>query len=100
MSGGFTAGPWHRNIKPARRYPVVFAGRNTHVAIICTEGLTDAEIEANCNLITAAPSMFGSLAPEALEGTADEIEATHPHRAGVLRMIARDQRAAIKKVED
>ena len=34
-------GAWCRNIKPARKYPVVFAGRCEHVAIVSTSGLTD-----------------------------------------------------------
>lgn len=56
-----TSGGWNRNIKPAKKYPVVFAGRNKHVAIVCTQGLPDTEIEANCNLITAAPDMLAAL---------------------------------------
>lgn len=27
-----TPGPWHRNIPPASKYPIVFSGRNAHVA--------------------------------------------------------------------
>ena len=56
-----TPGPWHRNIKPARKYGVIFAGRNTHVARLAVEGLADDEIEANCDLITAAPEMLDTL---------------------------------------
>lgn len=56
-----TPGPWHRNIKPARKYGVIFAGRNTHVARLAVEGLADDEIEANCDLITAAPKMLETL---------------------------------------
>lgn len=57
-----TPGPWSRNIKPARKYNIVFAGRNTHVAAIQTpHGMTDDEVEANCNLVTAAPDMFAAL---------------------------------------
>lgn len=56
-----TPGPWHRNIKPARRYGVIFAGRNTHICTLSVHGLTDEEIEANCNLITAAPDMLAML---------------------------------------
>jgi len=50
-----TPRPWHRNIKPARKYPTIYAGRNTHVTYLATSGLTDDEIEGNCNLIAAAP---------------------------------------------
>lgn len=57
----YTPGPWHRNIKPARKYCTIFAGRNTHVANLCTSGLTDEEIEANCDLIAAAPDLLKGL---------------------------------------
>lgn len=56
-----TPGPWHRNIKPARHYSTIFAGRCTHVARLATDGLTDGEIEANCNLIAAAPELLAAL---------------------------------------
>ncbi len=56
-----TPGPWHRNIKPARKYVTIFAGRNTHICHLSTDGLTDTEIEANCNLITAAPELLTAL---------------------------------------
>lgn len=56
-----TPGPWHRNIKPARKYNGIFAGRNTHVVRLAVEGLTDDEIEANCYLVTAAPEMLAAL---------------------------------------
>ena len=50
-----TPGPWHRNIKPATKYSVIYAGRNTHVARVVADGLSEQEIEGNCALITAAP---------------------------------------------
>lgn len=58
-----TAGPWHRNIPPASHYPVIFAGRNTHIAAVLGgarhgKALSEEEIEANCDLITAAPQML------------------------------------------
>ena len=56
-----TPGPWNRNIKPASRYPTVFAGRNTHVAMVVARGLPEEEIEANCNLIAAAPDLLAAL---------------------------------------
>ena len=68
-----TTGPWHRNIKPASKYPTIFAGRNTHVAQVVTQGLEPEEIEANCNLITAAPDML-----EALEHAQGFFEALGP----------------------
>lgn len=65
-----TPGPWHRNIKPASKYPVVWAGRNTHVAMVVRgapprsgsgETMPDAEMEANIDLIAAAPEMYEAL---------------------------------------
>ena len=53
-----TPGPWGRNIKPARKYRVVYAGRNTHVASVEVQALTDEEIESNCDLIAAAPDLL------------------------------------------
>jgi hypothetical protein len=61
MSATHTPGPWHRNIKPASRYPTVFAGRNTHVCVVTTRGLPDDEIEANIQLIAAAPDLLAAL---------------------------------------
>jgi hypothetical protein len=40
---------------------VVFAGRNTHIAVINTKGLADIEAEANCDLIAAAPDLLEAL---------------------------------------
>ena len=54
-----TQGEWHRNIPPASRYPTIFAGRNTHVArVIVSPGMTPEEIEANADLLTAAPDLL------------------------------------------
>lgn len=61
MGTKHTPGPWHRNIPPASKYPVIFAGRNTHVTAVKTDGLSAAEIEANCNLIAAAPELLEAL---------------------------------------
>lgn len=52
---------WHRNIKPASKYPIIFEGRNTHVAQVLTQGLSEEEIERNCNLIAAAPELLEML---------------------------------------
>ena len=59
--GLHTPGPWHRNIKPASKYPVIFAGRNMHVAVVDTHLETEDEIESNCNLIAAAPELLDAL---------------------------------------
>lgn len=78
--GAHTAGPWHRDIKPAAKYPVVFAGRNTHIATVATRGgLTDAEIEANCDLIAAAPETAAER---------DRLEALNAELVEALRFYA------------
>jgi hypothetical protein len=56
-----TGQTWHRNIKPASKYPIIFADRNTHVAQAVTRGLSEAEIEANTDLIAAAPELLAAL---------------------------------------
>ena len=74
---------WHRNIPPASRYPTIWADRNTHVAQVIARGLTAEEIEANCNLIAAAPEM--------LEALRSYVELGHSDTA------VREARAAIAK---
>lgn len=98
-----TAGPWHRNIKPARKYAVIFAGRNTHVATLCTAGLTDAEIEGNCDLITSAPKLCEQVQTlrEALanlieQATLFELETLYTIRPTYRRFVA----DAIKALEE
>lgn len=61
MKPQHTKGEWARNIKPASKYSTIYAGRNTHVAYLATQGLADEEIEANCNLIAAAPKLLEAL---------------------------------------
>ena len=61
MNTKHTPGPWHRNIKPASHYPTIFAGRNTHVAVVQTRGLPEPEQEANTYLIAAAPDLLAAL---------------------------------------
>lgn len=77
MEKHYTKGGWHRNVPPATKFPTIFAGRNTHVArVVVDGGLTPEEIEANCNLIAAAPRLLEALI--ALESAArtGEIDAT------------------------
>ena len=57
----FTPRPWHRNIKPASKYPVVYAGRNTHVASVIPDGHDEETVEANIRLISAAPDLLAAL---------------------------------------
>lgn len=82
-----TPGPWSRNIPPASKYPVVFAGRNTHVASVCAQK-DPAVQEANLRLILRAPELLdllktarphldpagGSRLPRTIDGLIAEIE--------------------------
>lgn len=61
MKTKHTPGPWGRNIKPAKKYGTIYAGRNTHICHLSVGGLTDEEIEGNCDLITAAPDLLLAL---------------------------------------
>ena len=54
-----TAGPWHRNIRANGHYPVVFSGRNNHVAT-ASQQANPAETEANIDLIAAAPDLLAA----------------------------------------
>lgn len=69
--GNHTKGPWHRNVPPATKYTTIFAGRNTHIARVVTDGgLTPEEVEANCELIAAAPELLNALRARSLTRTA------------------------------
>lgn len=83
-----TPGPWNRNIKPARKYNTIYAGRNTHVAHLATSDLSDEEIESNCALITTAPELL-----EALRALTDKAESM----LGDHKSVIIDARAAIDK---
>lgn len=61
MTTKYTPGPWHRNVPPASKYPTIFSGRNTHVCILDTRSKTAEELEANADLIAAAPSLLEAL---------------------------------------
>lgn len=52
-----TLGPWHRNIRSNGKYPVVFAGRCQHVAVI-DQQVDSRETEANIDLIATAPELL------------------------------------------
>jgi len=57
-----TPGPWHRNIRANGKYPVIFVGRNQHVAVATGhETISPDEIEANIDLIAAAPELLAAL---------------------------------------
>lgn len=61
MSAKHTLGPWHRNIKPVTKYPVIFAGRNVHIAKVLDAGIGLSEAEANADLLAAAPDLLAEL---------------------------------------
>lgn len=84
-----TPGPWHRNIRANGHYPVVFAGRNQHVAT-ATQQTDPAETEANIDLIATAP--------ELLQALRELIEAATHHQADAAAALAQ-ARAAVAKAE-
>lgn len=50
MSTQHSQGRLHRNIPPITKYPTLFAGRNTHVAVVVTRGgISAEEAEANAD---------------------------------------------------
>ena len=78
-----TPGPWHRNIKPATKYPILFAGRNTHVLRIETSGLDPETVEANLCLAMAAPDLLEAL--EYLASREDCVAPLYEHERMKLR---------------
>ena len=54
MNAKRTPGMLSRNIAPINRYPVLFAGRNTHVAQVVTNAQRIDEAEANADFIVLA----------------------------------------------
>lgn len=86
-----TPGPWHRNIKPASKYNTIFAGRNTHVARLVIDQLAEGEVEANCNLIAAAPSLL-ALCVEMRDWLKPELE-REPNRTFFWKLVDAIKRA-------
>jgi len=90
-----TPGPWSRNIKPATKYPTVYAGRNTHVAYLSVSGLPPETVEANICLIAAAPELL-----EALHDINILMDALNISNIGLIAASAHQiVRAAIAKAE-
>jgi hypothetical protein len=58
---GHTPGGFGRNIPPASKYPTIFAGRNTHVCVVASQGLPASEIEANANLFASADKLLAEV---------------------------------------
>ena len=92
-----TPGPWHveHDDQFGRSYVC-------HPETVCT-ATTVCEIEtprrqADARLIAAAPELLAALDPDMLEAIADEIDCfEHSARSASLRVLAREQRAAIAK---
>jgi hypothetical protein len=61
MEAKHTKAPWRRNIRANGKYPVIFAGRNQHVATASRQA-DPAEVEANIDLIAAAPELLEACA--------------------------------------
>ena len=90
-----TPGPWGRNIRANGKYPVVFAGRNQHVAIV-SQQKNGAETEANIDLIAAAPDLLDALrAIVEVAGPQFGLDDT----PGTINAISRLARAAIARAE-
>ena len=69
-----TPGPWHRNIRAGGKYPIIFSGRNKHVAQACQQR-DPAETESNIDLIAAAPDLLA-----ALELVCQQLRAEEPYQ--------------------
>ena len=95
----YTPGPWNRNIPPASKYTTIYAGRNTHIARVVTDGLSENEIEGNANLIATAPDMLSAL--ETLLPVAQAFEKQASKGSGGRRAgsVFEKARAAIAKAK-
>lgn len=96
MTAKHTPGPWHRNIRPATKYPVVWSGRNKHVLAVKTIGLTEEEIEANINLAVSAPDLLAALQAEE-EWRAREADGAIDPEWDYESMVGAKRRAAIAR---
>jgi hypothetical protein len=99
-----TKGPWGRNIPPASKYPIIFGGptgNHSHVAQVLSRGLPPSEVEANADLIAAAPDLLAALrwivefCDEHLEWT--EIELCNGRSDSAEAIWLEDARTAISK---
>lgn len=61
-SGQHTPTPWHRNIRADGRHPIIWAGRNTHIAqVLGHKELPAHEIEANIDYIVNCVNNYDAL---------------------------------------
>ena len=79
-----TPGPWHRNIRANGHYPVVFAGRNTHVCT-ASQQTDPAETEANIDLLSAAPELLAACRAALLRDDVADSELGDLLRAAVAK---------------
>lgn len=71
MKTQHTPGPWARNISPAWKYPIYDENNHNKIAYIIRDAcITEAEQEANLNLIATAPELL-----ECLQETLSELQA-------------------------
>jgi hypothetical protein len=92
-----TPGPWHRNIRASGKYPTVFAGRNTHVAV-ATQMPNPEETECNISLIAAAPDLLAAL--QSFVALCPSAEGLGGHASiGAFLNLAHRARAAINKAK-
>jgi hypothetical protein len=70
-----TPGPWQRNIRASGKYPVIYAGRNTHILTVCQQS-NPQETEANIDLACAAPELLEAL-KWALDQINDDLDPDH-----------------------
>lgn len=62
MKTQHTPGPWARNISPAWKYPIYEEKNHNKIAYIIKDAcISEAEQEANLNLIVAAPELLETL---------------------------------------
>lgn len=83
-----TLGRWDRNIAPASRYPIIYAGRNTHVVEIITRSITPAQAEANASLVPKAVNAIPALLAERAADKA-EIERLRAENAKLANILGR-----------
>jgi len=80
-----TKGRLGRNIPPISHYPTLYAGRNTHVAVMVTRGGMDAaEAEANADYIVKAWNAHDDLCSalvQAIESMGFSVSGPTDHRA-------------------
>jgi hypothetical protein len=91
-------GPWKLVWWGNEQYPYPLSVlADNDGAWIARDGTVSSE--ANARLIAAAPDMLAALDPDTLEAIANEIggEFKHSARADSLRVIAKQQRAALAK---